>query len=259
MALQLGRAVSDGVKRILTPTGAVLLVVLFALQLLVQSSINTAIVDAFPPGPAGELEAAFGLTLPVSGTVASALALLAYLLITGFLVALSRALVRPRSELSSFPASLYTRRIGRATLAMLVAGILVGVAVTVGLVLFVLPGIFLAASLMFYIFAIGVEDRGVVSGLQRSWALAGGNRLKLVALVILSAVVGGVVGGVAAVFELSGAPVVAELISNAISSLLFTFLYGIMAAAYLQVRDDAGGSGAAGTPGSATSSELYGG
>jgi len=53
-----------------------------------------------------------------------------------------------------------------------------------------------------------------------------------------TAVVGLVTGTVGSVLDLAGTPVVADLVSNTISSVLFVFLYGIMAAAYLQVRDD---------------------
>lgn len=244
MVLQLGRMFSDGITRVLTRTGGLLLVALIAIQLLIQSSINTAVVSLFPAEPAGELEAMLGLTLPVSGTVASILFVGALILSAVYFVVVSRALTRPIAELSTFPSELYTRRVGRATLSMLVGGIIVGFSVVIGMVLFILPGIFLSICYLFFIFAVGVEDRGVLSALKRSWALSRGNRLKLALLVVLAGVIGVVIGTVGTLFDLANSPVVGELISNTLSSVLFVFLYGLMASAYLQIREDhIGGNG----------------
>jgi hypothetical protein len=240
MALQLGRTFSDGIRRVLTRTGGALLVGLLTLQFLVQVSINTAVIGFVPPEAAGQLEGTLGLTLPVSGTVGTVLFLGAFVLSTVYFVVLSRALTRPIAELSTFPAELYTRRIGRATLSMLVGGIIVAVSVTVGLSLLILPGVFLAACFLFFIFAVSVEDRGFVDALRRSWGLSKGNRLKLSVVVILSGVIGAVTGVVGSVLDLAGSPIVADIVSNTVSSVLFVFLYGIMAAAYLQVRSDDG-------------------
>jgi hypothetical protein len=246
MALQLGRTFSDGIRRVLTRTGGILFVGLLALQLLVQVSINTAVAGFVPPEAANQLEGTLGLTLPVSGTVGAVVFLAAFVLGTAYFVVLSRALTRPVAELSTFPAELYTRRIGRATLSMFVGGLVVAVAVTVGLSLVILPGVFLAACFLFFIFAVSVEDRGFIDALRRSWRLSKGNRLKLSAVVLLSGVVGAVTGAVGSLLDLAGAPIVADLVSNTISSVLFVFLYGIVAAAYLQVeydgRDGLGGS-----------------
>jgi uncharacterized protein YacL len=62
--------------------------------------------------------------------------------------------------------------------------------------------------------------------------------LKLSLVVILSGVIGLVIGGVRSVLDLAGAPIVADIVSNVVSSVLFIFLYGIMAAAYVQVQYD---------------------
>jgi len=236
MTLQLGRAISDGIKRVLTPTGGVLLVGFLTLQLLTQASINTAVISFFPAGPAGEIEAALGMTLPVSGTAAAGLFVGAVILSSAYFVILSRALTRPTEELSSFPSDLYTRRMGRATLSLFVGGLIVGPAIMIGFVLLFLPGIFLAVGFLFFTFAVGVEDRGIVSGLKQSWGLSRGNRLKLAVLVILAGVIGFISGIVGTLFDITNAAIVGELIVNALNSILFVLLYGIIAAAYLQVQ-----------------------
>jgi len=247
MALQLGRTCIDGIERVLTRTGALLLVGLIGIQLLAQSLINTAVVDIFPAGPAGEIEALLGLTLPIPGAVAGVLFVGVIVLSSAYFVVLSRALTRPTAELSTFPPALFTRRLGRAALSMLVGGLVVGVAVTLGSILLLLPGLFLAVCFLFFIFAVGVEDRSWIDALKRSWALSRGDRLKLAVVVILGGLIGGAVGMTGTVLDLGRSPVVAELVSNTLSSVLFVFLYGIMASAYLRMRDErAGGSGRTG-------------
>jgi hypothetical protein len=238
MTLQLGRAISDGIKRILTPTGGILLVVFLALQLLTQASINTAVTSVFSDGPAGEIEAALGMTLPVSGTVAAGLFVGVVVLSSAYFVVLSRSLTRPIVELSSFPSDLYTRRMGRATLSMFVGGIVVGLAIMVGSVFLFVPGIFLAICFLFFTFAVGVEDRGIIGALKRSWGLSRGNRLKLAILVILGGVIGVVSSIVGTIFDIASSAIVGELIVNTINSILFVLLYGMIAAAYLQLEGD---------------------
>ncbi|WP_245710264.1 hypothetical protein [Halopenitus malekzadehii] len=258
MTLHLGRAINDGIKRVLTPTGGILLVVFLALQLVTQASINTAVISVFPPGPAGEIEAALGMTLPVSGTVAGGLFVGAVVLSSAYFVVLSRALTRPSEELSSFPSDLYTRRMGRATLSLFVGGLIVGPAIMIGFVLLFLPGIFLAVSFLFFTFAVGVEDRGIIGGLKRSWGLSRENRLKLAVIVILAGVIGFISGIVGTLFDLASAAIVGELIVNTLNSVLFVLLYGIIAAAYLQVETQDDSPNRVNTSGVSNSHESVG-
>lgn len=243
MALQLVDAVTDGIGRTVTKTGGILFALLLATQLLLLASVNTAVAAQFPP----EAAEALGLMLPVSGTVASVLLLGTFLFTAVYFVMVARAFSRPRVELSSFPSSVYSRRVGRATLSMLVGGIVVFIAVMIGLVFFILPGIFLAASFMFFIFAVGVEDRGVIGGLKRSWGLARGNRLRLGLFVFLVGILGGILGIPSAIFQAAGAPIIGDLITAFVNSFIFTIIYGIMAAMYVQLRE---GDGEGGIPGS---------
>ena len=238
MALQLGHTFSDGIRRVLTRTGGVLLAGLLVVQLFVQVSVNTAVIGFVPPQAAAQVGETIGPTLPVSGTVGGLLLVGSIALSSVYFVVMARALARPLPELATFPADLLTRRLGRATLSMLLGGVIVMLSVTIGLTLFVLPGVFLAVCFLFFIFAVGVEDRGFLAALRRSWRLSRGSRLKLTVVVLLSGAIGAVTGVVGTVLDLAGSPVVADLASNAVSSVLFVFLYAIMAAAYLQVRED---------------------
>lgn len=245
MALQLSRAVSDGIRRTLSRTGAVLFLALLVLQFGIQTSINSALLGYLPAEAAAEFSSDAGLTLPVSGGVGLALFAAFTVLSSAYFVVVSRTLAQPLAEMSTFPAGV-TDRLGRATFTALVGGLIVTVAVTVGFAFLIVPGLFLAASFLFFVFAVAVEDRGVVGSLERSWELSRGSRLKLGLLVALSAAFGGVLGVLAPLLILAGAPVAADVLTVVLSAAFFLPYYGIIASAYRQLRD--GGPGTGGRP-----------
>ncbi|MEF8819288.1 MAG: hypothetical protein V5A31_01585 [Haloferacaceae archaeon] len=239
MALHLTDAVTDGTRRVLTRTGAVLFALLVVQQTLLVASLNTLVAAELPPAAADTV----GLTLPVSTTAALALAAVSALFGAVYLVVVARAFARPRTELSTFPASLWTRRIGRASFTALVSGAVVSVAVTLGLPFLLVPGLFLAACFAFVVFAVGVEDRGVVGALRRSWALSRGNRLRLGLVVVAVGVGGIVVGIVPTVLQMAGAAAPGDVVAALLNGALFTLVYGVLAAAYRQLTGEDDGLG----------------
>ncbi|MFB6089502.1 MAG: hypothetical protein ABEJ97_00455 [Halobellus sp.] len=248
MSLRLGQAFGDGIRRVLTRSGAVLFVALLIIQFLIQAAVNTAVLGLLPPGAASQTGGMLGLTLPISATAAGGLLLVAMVVSSAYFVAMARALARPVPELGRFPSSLYTRRIGRATLSVIGGGFLVGLAVSVGLALLILPGIYLGACFLFFLFEVSVEDERAISALKTSWARTKGDRLKLAVIVLLGGVVGAVVGAVGSVLDVLGSPLASEVVVNTLSTALFVALYGIMADAYVQARgEDQGGLGGTGT------------
>lgn len=242
MALQLSQAVGDGIRRTLSRTGALLFVGFLCVQFGTQATVATAVASSVPTSAGTQSELSAGLVLPISGS--AALALFAVLLVSAalFFVVIARAMVQAEGELSTLPAGA-TRRLGRTGLRVLIGGIVVSVSVFVGTLFFVVPGLFLATSFIFTLFTISVEDRSVIGGLKESWALARGSRLKLFALVLLTTVVGGVLGGVAPLLYLVGIPVASDVVVPVLTSVFLTPYYGIIAASYLQLRDSSDGAG----------------
>ena len=59
------------------------------------------------------------------------------------------------------------------------ASIIYGVIVIAGLALFVIPGIYLALRLQFFLISIAEGDRGVIESLKHSWRITEGNVLFL--------------------------------------------------------------------------------
>lgn len=244
MSLRLGRAFVDGTRRVLTRTGGVLFVALLTLQLFVQTSANTVALGVLPPEATAQLDGQLGLMLPAPAGVAGALLVVALILNAAFFVALARGLTRPIGDLGSFPETLYTRRIGRATISVIGAGIVAGIGVFVGFALVILPGIFLGICFLFVPFEIGVGDERAGAALKRSWGRSRGNRLRLAVLVILAGVVGAIIGVVGALFDAARAAVAGDVVSNLLTTILFVALYGVIADAYVQLRgDDRDGAG----------------
>jgi hypothetical protein len=76
-------------------------------------------------------------------------------------------------------------------------------------------------------------------------------------IVILAGAVGIVLSIVGTIFDLASSPLVAELITNTLGSILYVLLYGLIASAYLQLRDgDTGGIDISGSPASTRSGSL---
>lgn len=67
----------------------------------------------------------------------------------------------------------------------IVAGILVGLAVVGGLILFIIPGIYVAVRLMFYTYYIVDKNAGVMDSIKMSWNLTKGGVMNLFLLGIL--------------------------------------------------------------------------
>lgn len=246
MSLRIGDAISDGVRRAFTYSGGVLMVLMFTYVLALTGAMNTIFREYLPEEAEGSGELA--LAFPIPGAAAAVLLLVA--LVFGFVVsiAMTRILTRDHAELSSVPPELFTRRIGRAVVSMLGASFIIQLAVTVGLVLLVVPGVFLAVSFLFAIYAIGVEDVRAIDSLSRSWELASGNRWGLFALAVIVFVAAMIVNMLSIVFSFVD-PLLGQVANLAIMSVVVIVGNGIFADAYVQLREaDTGGSGGTESP-----------
>jgi hypothetical protein len=250
MALQLGRALGRGARRSASVSGLVVLVLSVLYQIAFLGAVNTAVVNLLPDGVRPTDAGAVGFSLPISTEMAGVLAVASLLFGTGVFVVAARLLARDPTTLGSLPTDAFTRRIGRALLSALVVNLVLAVAIPLGLALFVIPGLFLAVSFQFAVFAIAVEDAGPVGALKRSWALASGDRWRLLVLVLLLAVVGGVSGAVGSLFSLAD-PLVGQLLSLALTSVVLVLMYGILADAFLQLREEPVFGTGGGSPGTA--------
>ena len=249
MALKLGRALGRGARRSASVSGLVVLVLTAVYQLVFLGAVNTLVVNLLPAGAQPAEVGSIGFSLPLSTDAAAALGVVSFLFGTGVFLVAARLLARDTTALGSLPAEAFTRRLGWALLSVLVVNVVLSILIPLGLALLIVPGLFLAVSFQFAVFAVAVEDDGPVAALRRSWELASGNRWRLLALVVLLGVVGGVSGAVGSVFSLAD-PLVGQVVSIGITSVFLVLMYGILADAFLQLREEpllAGRGGSSGT------------
>ncbi len=232
--LRIGSALSDGIDSLTTRGGARLVAAYVVLQVIVQVAINslfaTTLADQLP---AEAMNTAYPLALDVplavSGLV-TVLALVATMLVS---IVAMRALY---ADLDEVPNAQHTRRLPRTLAVLILVSLITGVAIGIGFVFLVIPGIFLAVALVFTQLAVVVEEAGVVEAMKRSWSLTKGNRIRLFALGLIVAVVSGIVG---ALFGLLGvvSPAVGNLVSAAMTGVASLFGLAVLVSAYQQITD----------------------
>lgn len=240
MTLRIGKTVGDGIGRATTYSGGVLMVLLLVYQVVLVGSTNRIALETLPPEARQPDQ--FGFAFPVPIAVAAGLTVLGLLFGTLLYIVAARALTRNTDDLSSLPSDLFTRRIGRALLSAIGAGIIISIAVVIGMLLLVVPGLFLLVSFIFVVFAIAVEDQRALDSMRRSWSIASGNRWRLFALLLIVGIGSSIFSSFGSVLSVVD-PLVGQLASIAISAVLGVVIYGILAEAYLQLREETEKSG----------------
>lgn len=235
MALQLGRAIGRGIRRTLNPAGIVLMILTFSHMVMFVGAVNTLVASLLPQQVRDQAQ--FGFTFPIAGTTAGILVLVAFLFGMVIFLAATRAFTRDSHSRGRVSAALFTRRIAPALVSAIIANVIVSLAVMIGFVLLIVPGLFLAVSFTFVVFAIGVEDAGPIEALRRSWELTSGNRWRLFALVLIVGVATGLLGSVGSLVSIVNQPI-GQVVSLLITAPLGVLSYGVLADAYVQLSDE---------------------
>lgn len=129
------------------------------------------------------------------------------------------------------------RNLATATVNGFVGGVVVVTLTVIGLVLLVVPGVYLALSFFFVRQEIAVRDVNFAEAMGGSWELAAGNRLDLLALAValLLAVLAASVPA-AAVGALS--PAAGAAVGAVTRAVVVVFAVASVSRAYAQLRDD---------------------
>jgi len=157
------------------------------------------------------------------------------------------------------PEEAYKRDIGMTALNAIVASIIFGIVVGIGLVLLVIPGLYLLSALVFFLVFIAVEDESFMDSLKSSWELTDGKRLSifllLLALFVINIVVG-IAGGIASSIVGAASPALGQIVTVGVNSVVTVFGIAVILSAYYQLRESSGGdtateadTGAAAGPG----------
>jgi len=263
MTLDIGRAVEEGFSRLTARNGLLLFVVFLlvgvvsavaqqslsvaAFEALVQAveSAGTGAESAFTPEQLQQLRDQLQTQREASPLAVDVPAIVALGVVFTFaLVAEAATMVAIRAfageSADAFPTDA-TDRLLPVTLNGFVGGIVLAVLVAIGLVLFILPGVFLYVVFIFIRQEIALRDRNFVDALAESYELTKGNRLTLFGLVAILFVVSlvGLVPGFAA--TLAGVPsLVATAIGLLVGPVVALLGIAVTTRAYVQLREAAG-------------------
>lgn len=134
-------------------------------------------------------------------------------------------------ETERIPREYLTRNIGWVALNLIVGAFIFGLAVALGFVAFLIPGLFLLVTLAFWSVYVTVEDQSVIESFRSSWRHTRGSRLPLfllgLAVVLLAASINTVFG----VGFIAGA-ITGSLFTQLGSAIVTVFSTAALAAAY---------------------------
>lgn len=243
MSVDIGRVIEEGGRRTIARNGLILVVIAWVLGVLrgfFGSAVIRGIVGQLP-GQAGPQGMPFGPgtmgpSLGLGPGTAGILSAIVWL-VTLFLVgAAYRTFVTDDTE--TLPVDRFTRDGGWMWINLLVGWIVFWIVVGIGLILIVVPGVFLAVSLLFFGVYVAAEGENFWTAFQSSWALSKGNRLMLfvtgVVVVIISAIIEWVFGLALALGGTLGL-VIGQI--GAAFALVFTL--ATIARAYVQLTEQA--------------------
>lgn len=271
MTLDIGEALRDGVDRLTTTNGFVLLgafVLLGVLSAVITQTVTAESVarlvefarqqgEPIDPSRFGPTPLALGLPLTVSLVLAFLVALLAEVV---HIVAI-RTFVS--EERSTVPLDFLQRRIAWVTFNGFFGGIVVGVLVILGLFLLIVPGVFLYVGFFFVRQEIAVEDKNFVDAMADSWQLTKGNRVEVFVLGLVLLFVE-LVAGIPSVALGSVDPTAAVLVGAVLSAVAGAFVVATAARAYVQLREseeesrsDERGEASTGTEPDGESDDMY--
>lgn len=233
--VNIGGAFSYGFDRLLTRGGAILLAAYILVQLVSQVSSQSLFMGIFSESTSTEGMSQlypFALDLPI----AISGGLLALLTVVGFVLNIV-AMRAFYADIDSVPTADHTRRLARTAVVFFFVSLFFGLAVGIGLVFLIVPGIFLLVSLFFAPITVVIEDAGVVEAFERSWELTSGNRIRLFALGVIFVVGSAVIGGIVSLIG-TAAPLVGSLGTTIVNGIVTVFGIGVQIGAYRQLADD---------------------
>lgn len=230
MSLHIGDALSNGLAKLQTTVGLQLSGLYVVSLLLTALGANSMVIALAPELPQN---AAPSFTLPIGIAGGAALMLVGLLGTVVLAVVVLRAVAHPVADLDSFPEGL-TRTLPKTLVFLLIAGLIQGVLVAVGLVLLIIPGLFVLVSLYFSQVYIAVEDQGPLEGLSSSWSLSKGNRFHVFGLLLVLGVIS-VLASAAGELVGIASPTAGTLLSLVISGFLSVFSSAVIVDAYHQL------------------------
>lgn len=243
-SLGIGELLSAGVEGLASVTGVQIVALLsllglagtVAFQSLMAEYIAFAREQGLDPEVIDSFEQSLG-PLPLAFDLPIGLSVGALLLLP--IVSEAVRIVAVRAFADGDLGGLSTARVWpnltKATILGFVGGVVLLIATSVGLALFVAPGIFVAVTMLFFRQEIAVADKGIVDGISGSWELTKGHRWELLGLLFVLFVVG--IGLSLVTFVLPAGSVLVPTLGSTLGTVGLVFAAAVVTEAYVTLRD----------------------
>ncbi|WP_135663557.1 hypothetical protein [Halorhabdus rudnickae] len=250
-SLDIGSLLSDGVDGLASVTGAQLVVVLAGLGIVSTALWQTLFVTAIESlltyarenvgATTPEMQRAItqlettmeSMGMAVDLSVPVILVVLVVLALVSEAVMIVAARAFANDTLDGIPTDLAMRRLPVATLYGFFGGLLVMIAISLGLVFLLVPGIVVYVGTLFFRQEVAIADKGPLQAISGSWALTKGNRWLLLALALVLIVVGYVAGFVVGFVPGTAGMIVHTIVTSAVG----VFAIAVITNAYVRLQD----------------------
>lgn len=248
MSLDVARALREGLDRLASRNGVLFVGIFLLVSLLGNVALDSAALaletlstelaaETGQPQPDPIPEEATPLGFELPGSVITLLVLVWLLAWAATSIVAVRVMATDHTN--EIPDDLLSRRLTLATINEIFARIVVLVLVSIGLLAFLLPGIFLAICFYFVRPLIAIEDRNAIDAMVESWRLSKGNRFAILVLLIGAVVIYAAISiagtlGALALSALSAAGIVVSVTFAAVANV---FWLAVSARAYAQLRE----------------------
>lgn len=251
MSFNLTDVLADGVDRLATAVGAILVVVSFlaglASTVAAQDLLRIAIADwqtqlqetdpelAEQIGPGLE-ETLSGLHLAVglSPGVATVLWIVATIASLAIVIVAFETFGRERDHLTTSALS----GVGWKTLNFVVGAIVFAIVFTIGIALLVLPGLVVLVLFFFFPAAIAIDGDNFVSAFGSSVAVVRENAFGTIGLLVVAIVAGIAVSIIAGIVAAPLPPVAGGVVGEVASALVLLYAVAIVGRAYVDATTD---------------------
>lgn len=190
MSFAIRSVLGDSLYQLFSRNGLILVTSMFFVNLIFQIGLSSLFIDmwrefwpefveTYPEFEElfGDPDALYPLAIDMPSSLALAIVVVAILLML-IVLAVSIRVFYARDE-DTIRTELIFDNIAWVTVNLFVGMVIFGILWFVGLLLLIIPGIFIYVSLIYFIAVVSVEDRSFIDGFSRSWALVRGLRFKV--------------------------------------------------------------------------------
>jgi hypothetical protein len=193
VTLKIGSSLAGGISRVANRNGLLLMIAYLTIGAAWQIPFYSAVVTGLEQsGTPTENVALPAIDAPLAVSVSAAILML--LGLQWLTVVAIRTFVGGHTQ--AIPSEYYTRNIVPVLLNSLAGGLIYGVLMFVGSVLFVIPGVIAYVAFIFMLVYVAVEDKNFIAGFRDSWRLTRGNWLRLFGLFLIIVAGIGIISGV---------------------------------------------------------------